>query len=181
MNKFHRNIFLNLLLALERVFINKSRASKVLLNIVHINSKWGKRDREVLYDAFYSIIRWKKKYEYYLMQSIGKSTNEIALKLSNLNKEHLLPQKPDKWGLTSKNVESYVNSLGNIFLIDIDLNTEMSNDTLDKKIKSLKKSSLLSIKEVYHNKEDIKWGKKEIEKRLDKITNAAWDSIWNID
>ena len=26
-----------------------------------------------------------------------------------------------------------------------------------------------------------KWGKKEIEKRLDKITNAAWDSIWNID
>ncbi len=122
-----------------------------------------------------------EKYEYYLMQSIGKSTNEIALKLSNLNKEHLLPQKPDKWGLTSKDVESYVNSLGNIFLIDIDLNTKMRNDALDKKIKLLKKSSLLSIKEVYHNKKDVKWGKKEIEERLDNITNAAWDSIWNID
>ena len=57
----------------------------------------------------------------------------------------------------------------------------MRNNTLDKKIKLLEKSSLLSIKEVYHNKKDVKWGKKEIEKRLDKITNAAWDSIWNID
>ena len=81
MNKFHRNIFLNLLHALERVFINKSRASKVLLNIIHINPRWGRRDREVIYDAFYSIIRWKKKYEFYLNEKVSLNVKNDIIKL----------------------------------------------------------------------------------------------------
>ena len=156
MNKFHRNIFLNLLLALERVFINKSRASKVLLNIVHINSKWGKRDREVIYDAFYSIIRWKKKYEYYLNEKISLNVKNDIIKLigvwailnnykvngqpelGNLNYEQIISNSKKK--ITENSI---LNSIPK-WIDEIGLK-ELPN-TWNKEIKSLNNKAKVSIR-----------------------------------
>ena len=156
MNKFHRNIFLNLLLALERVFINKSRASKVLLNIIHINSKWGKRDREVIYDAFYSIIRWKKKYEYYLNEKISLNVKNDIIKLigvwailnnykvngqpelGNLNYEQIISNSKKK--ITENSI---LNSIPK-WIDEIGLK-ELPN-TWNKEIKSLNNKAKVSIR-----------------------------------
>ena len=156
MNKFHRNIFLNLLLALERVFINKSRASKVLLNIVHINPKWGKRDREVIYDAFYSIIRWKKKYEFYLNEKISLNVKNDIIKLigvwtilnnykansqpelSNLNYKQIISNSKKK--ITENSI---LNSIPK-WIDEIGLK-ELPN-TWNKEIKSLNNKAKVSIR-----------------------------------
>ena len=85
-------------------------------------------------------------------------------------------------GFNKSEVKDYVNSLGNIFLIDIDLNRKMSNDKLDKKIKELKKSKLESVNFYVrkYNRKPFEWNKSEIDKRLNAIAKAGWENIWKI-
>ncbi len=123
-----------------------------------------------------------EKYEYYLWETKGKVSRELDIKLNSVNQEHLLPQQPKAWGLNKSEVKDYVNSLGNIFLIDVDLNRKMSNDKLDKKIKELKKSKLESVNFYVrkYNRKPFEWNKSEIDKRLNAIAKAGWENIWKI-
>ncbi len=161
-------------------------------NILKIYNEYVNEDS--FYEAFmelkysrigkkYNINRYiLEKYEYYLWETKGKVSRELDIKLNSVNQEHLLPQQPKAWGLNKSEVKDYVNSLGNIFLIDVDLNRKMSNDKLDKKIKELKKSKLESVNFYVrkYNRKPFEWNKSEIDKRLNAIAKAGWENIWKI-
>ena len=48
--------------ALYAILVDKKRASRILDQTVEQHPKWGARDRNLFYDAVYSILRWKIKY-----------------------------------------------------------------------------------------------------------------------
>ena len=123
-----------------------------------------------------------EKYEYYLWETKMKVSSELNINMSNVNQEHLLPQKPKLWGLDQKDVDSYVNSLGNIFLIDIQLNRRMQNDILEDKMVYLKQSKLESVNSLVrrYNRKNFDWNEKEIRDRLKSIADAAWNEIWKV-
>lgn len=50
--------------ALFDILQEKKRASRVLERSVEDHPKWGARDRNLLYNACFDIIRWKRKYNY---------------------------------------------------------------------------------------------------------------------
>ena len=124
-----------------------------------------------------------EKYEYFLWEIKGKVSNELEINFNNVNQEHLLPQNPQLWGFSKEDVSEYVNSIGNLFLIDIKLNRKMQNDVLIEKIKFLKKSKFESVNLLVKKFENEKfeWGKKEIDERTNSIADAAWNHIWKID
>ena len=49
--------------ALYEILEEKKRASRVLEQTVEAHPKWGARDRKLLYEAVYSILRWKRKFD----------------------------------------------------------------------------------------------------------------------
>ena len=81
MKKLHRNIFFGLIACLEKVFFQKTRASQALLKIINSNPKWGKRDRSTITDCFYSCIRWKSKYEYFIGEKFVVINQDDLIKL----------------------------------------------------------------------------------------------------
>lgn len=50
--------------SLYAILEEKKRASRVLERCVEDHPKWGARDRNLLYNACFEIIRWKRKYNY---------------------------------------------------------------------------------------------------------------------
>ena len=50
--------------SLFAILKEKKRASSVLVRCVEEHPKWGARDRNLLYNACFEIIRWKRKYNY---------------------------------------------------------------------------------------------------------------------
>ena len=161
--------------------------------IIDIYSEYVNKD--AFYESFlglkyssrgkpYKINRYiLEKYEYFLWEIKGKVSNELEINFNNVNQEHLLPQNPQLWGFSKEDVNEYVNSIGNLFLIDIKLNRKMQNDVLIEKIKFLKKSKFESVNLLVKKFENEKfeWGKKEIDERTNSIADAAWNHIWKID
>ena len=49
--------------ALYEILEEQKRASRVLEQTVEAHPKWGARDRKLLYEAVYSILRWKRKFD----------------------------------------------------------------------------------------------------------------------
>ena len=70
-----------LIACLEKVFFQKTRASQALLKIINSNPKWGKRDRSTITDCFYSCIRWKSKYEYFIGEKFVVINQDDLIKL----------------------------------------------------------------------------------------------------
>ena len=161
--------------------------------IIDIYSEYVNKD--AFYESFlglkyssrgkpYKINRYiLEKYEYFLWVIKGKVSNELEINFNNVNQEHLLPQNPQLWGFSKEDVSEYVNSIGNLFLIDIKLNRKMQNDVLIEKMKFLKKSKFESVNLLVKKFENEKfeWGKKEIDERANSIADAAWNHIWKID
>lgn len=161
--------------------------------IIDIYSEYVNKD--AFYESFlglkyssrgkpYKINRYiLEKYEYFLWEIKGKVSNELEINFNNVNQEHLLPQNPQLWGFSKEDVSEYVNSIGNLFLIDIKLNRKMQNDVLTEKMKFLKKSKFESVNLLVKKFENEKfeWGKKEIDERTNSIADAAWNHIWKID
>lgn len=48
--------------SLYSILVEKKRASRVLERCVEAHPKWGARDRNLLYNACFDILRWKRKY-----------------------------------------------------------------------------------------------------------------------
>tara|TARA_B100000035_G_scaffold9528_1_gene8125 strand:- start:1524 stop:3419 length:1896 start_codon:yes stop_codon:yes gene_type:complete len=161
--------------------------------IIDIYSEYVNKD--AFYESFlglkyssrgkpYKINRYiLEKYEYYIWEKNNKISRELDINLKNVNQEHLLPQNPQLWGFSKEDVSEYVNSIGNLFLIDIKLNRKMQNDVLIEKMKFLKKSKFESVNLLVKKFENEKfeWGKKEIDERANSIADAAWNHIWKID
>ena len=50
-----------IIMALDEILLHKKRAAKVLSKIVQQHPKWGARDRRVVYDFTFGILRWKRR------------------------------------------------------------------------------------------------------------------------
>ena len=68
------------------------------------------------------------KYENYLNDVIEKNID-----YDNVNIEHILPQKPESWGLSRSEIKGYIHKIGNLTLISKKLNSQMGNIELEKK------------------------------------------------
>lgn len=60
--------------SLYAILEEKKRASRVLERCVDDHPKWGSRDRKILYEACFSILRWKRKYSFLS----GSENNEFS-------------------------------------------------------------------------------------------------------
>ena len=108
-------------------------------------------------------------------------TNEKNINFNNVNIEHILPQKPEKWALSQSEVSSYVHLLGNLTLLHDGLNRTVGNDTLSKKLIHLKKSQLEITKDFIKNINDENtWGEEEIKERQTRFGKLAYNEIWKI-
>ncbi len=59
---FHQNMIEGLTAALYQIFIEEGHAEKVMANLLRSNPKWGSRDRRLLGEAGFELIRWKRLY-----------------------------------------------------------------------------------------------------------------------
>lgn len=72
MRLYHKNLLLGLHdILLENFFEPHKVAGHVLAKAFKNNKKWGKRDREVVATAFYDIIRWKNRLEFYMEEQLN--------------------------------------------------------------------------------------------------------------
>tara|TARA_B110000003_G_scaffold95572_2_gene97689 strand:- start:476 stop:2218 length:1743 start_codon:yes stop_codon:yes gene_type:complete len=115
------------------------------------------------------------KYENYLNDIIEKNID-----YDNVNIEHVLPQKPESWGLSRSEIKGYVHKIGNLTLISKKLNSQMGNIELEKKIPILKKSGLKINKVLINfiNKKNNKWTEDLITERSNMLSSLAYDEIW---
>lgn len=111
-----------------------------------------------------------------------KSSGEYKLNFNLINIEHILPQKPKKWGFTVEQVKPFVNSLGNLTLLSTIINSTIGNEVIQKKLPELKKSEIQITKEVVdiiENKNSI-WTEDMISDRLSELATISIDKIWKI-
>jgi uncharacterized protein with ParB-like and HNH nuclease domain len=115
------------------------------------------------------------KYENYLNDIIEKNID-----YDNVNIEHVLPQKPESWGLSRSEIKGYVHKIGNLTLISKKLNSQMGNIELEKKIPILKKSDLKINKVLINfiNKKNNNWTEDLITERSNMLSSLAYDEIW---
>jgi uncharacterized protein with ParB-like and HNH nuclease domain len=118
----------------------------------------------------------------YILEEVDKkkSSGEYKLDFDSINLEHILPQNPEKWGLTKSDVKEYVNNIGNITLLSIKLNSSIGNEVLIKKIPELKKSEIQITKEFCQSIEsDPEWNEAKINNRQQEIAKLALEHIWH--
>jgi uncharacterized protein with ParB-like and HNH nuclease domain len=75
----------------------------------------------------------------YLLAKLHEKGGGSALQLRReVHLEHVLPVKPAKWvsfNTKTRNIQDWIYSLGNMTLLEKELNTSIQNDVFDKKIK----------------------------------------------
>lgn len=62
MKRIHANQAEAIANALHTILVERKRASRTLEQTVEEHPKWGSRDRNLLYQATYHILRWKRKF-----------------------------------------------------------------------------------------------------------------------
>ena len=84
MELIHRNLLIGIHDSLQETFFEKNKyADKVIERLLKAHRKWGSEDRKVVSEIFYNIIRWKKRLEYYMGESV-KPTNVYKLIIAYL-------------------------------------------------------------------------------------------------
>ena len=81
------------------------------------------------------------------------------------NIEHILPQKPQSWGLTLEDISDYVDNIGNLTLIQKQLNSKMGNKPFSEKLPLLKSSEIKVNSTVEEFLEDGQWTEVSIRNR----------------
>ena len=81
------------------------------------------------------------------------------------NIEHILPQKPQSWGLTLEDISDYVDNIGNLTLIQKQLNSKMGNKPFSEKLPLLKSSEVRVNSTVEEFLEDGQWTEVSIKNR----------------
>ena len=110
-----------------------------------------------------------------------QSTNEYAIDFKNVNIEHILPQKPQNWGLTQLQVKPYVHLLGNLTLLDESYNKTIGHEALSVKLIHLRESQLEITKDFVNRlSDDNTWSENEIRERQARFGKLAYEVIWKI-
>lgn len=107
---------------------------------------------------------------------------EKTIDFDTVNIEHILPQKPESWGLSRNEVKNYVNLIGNLTLINSSLNTQMGNRMLSNKIELLEKSKIklnqILIKILNENQNE--WNERLIIERSNVLGEIAFHEVWKL-
>ena len=96
------------------------------------------------------------------------------------NIEHILPQKPQAWGLTEDEIEDYVNNIGNLTLIQKQLNSRMGNKPFDEKLPLLNSSEIRINSTIEQFLDDGKWVEKSIQERANHLGSICDNATINI-
>lgn len=129
----------------------------------------------------------------YILQKIDShlmNSNELSHNIRELSIEHILPQNPVHWGLTSEQVENYVHNIGNLTLLDRRINGRANNYRLIQqdengtevgKLLTYESSELnITIKLVERiRNNDNNWNEESIVERTNYFADLAFDEIWN--
>ena len=110
----------------------------------------------------------------YVLNKIERRQNKNAI-LTNVSIEHIYPECPK----TKKEEDTkWIPNIGNLVLLDRDLNSEIGNEGFKKKReKVLGKSNLLTTKDVFKRNEQ--WDYTNIEKRNQELRSLLYGPIWN--
>lgn len=114
---------------------------------------------------------------------LAGGTGELKIDPQQVNIEHVLPQKPELWELTTDDVKDYVNCIGNLTLLSKRLNSKAQNHPIKKKLKHLMGSELAITKDLVEFISDHgnKWDEDLINLRGQKIAELSFDEIWKIE
>lgn len=121
----------------------------------------------------------------YILNEINgfmEETREYKIAFSNVNVEHVLPQKPDKeWGLSVAEIKPYVNLIGNLTLVDKKINSKIGNKIIKDKLPELEKSKLPITKKVVEQikEKKTKWDRESILQRQKELAEIAYTKIWD--
>lgn len=133
---------------------------------------------EEFYNSFCTFKPKTKQYVRYILLTIHEyhdKNREINRNFNNVNIEHIMPNTLSKAWKIDKNIhEKYLWRLGNLALLDENLNKKISNQSFEEKKKRYKDSI------IYPNQElttYTKWTSLEIEDRQKKLAKLALE-IW---
>jgi hypothetical protein len=121
----------------------------------------------------------------YYLRSLERTAEEqpnpefvVIEEAAIVNLEHIMPTAPSaEWpNATERDIESHGNRLGNLLLLQADLNAKIDRHDFDTKKKAYKKSSIQLTSHVASAK---KWGIKQIEDRQ-KVLAAYAVKTWKI-
>jgi len=122
----------------------------------------------------------------YILGKINRhlqSTQELEINYSDINIEHVLPQKPNEdWGLSKNDIKGYVHLLGNLTLIDKRINSTAQNYPIKEKINYFNKSTLEVTKNLvrFIEDNDFSWSEEVIEARQRYLGELALNQVWHI-
>jgi uncharacterized protein with ParB-like and HNH nuclease domain len=125
----------------------------------------------------------KSDYKNYFFEKIEHFEKRNILNFEETSIEHIMPQTltsdwKNELGENYKEIhEKYLNTLGNLTLLNLGDNSEISNNSFKFKLEFIKKQSSYSLNEYFKNNSFENWSKEEIEKRSENISNLCL-GIW---
>jgi len=141
-----------------------------------------KFSEKVVYSPRKKTARDLVKYVLLKVNSAMQPTREIQIDETQVNIEHVLPQDPtEHWGLTKKDVASYVNSIGNLTLLDQRLNSRGGNKPFEIKSEVLSESQIKMNEQLVTEMAKANgWTKDLILSRGERLADYAWEHVWHI-
>ena len=114
----------------------------------------------------------KKLLQYVLAKLDSYHSNGLAVDYDKMTIEHLAPQHP-KDGSPLGNV-GYI---GNLILVNQELNSQLDNRSFTKKLEILKASRVWIDKQISSSKD---WGNEDIEDRSKNLAKLAYEKVWQL-
>jgi uncharacterized protein with ParB-like and HNH nuclease domain len=116
----------------------------------------------------------QKKLVQYILAKIDLYHQEgLPIDYEQMTIEHLAAQKPKVRGIG----ENCIGQLGNLLLVNSDLNAKLANKPFEEK-KPILQSSRVWVDDNIVNASS--WGEQEIEGRTKELANIAYEAIWKV-
>ncbi|MCD2501107.1 DUF262 domain-containing HNH endonuclease family protein [Clostridium sp. NSJ-145] len=159
-----------------------------ILNRIKENSPNDEEFKSVLIDRVWErneITNYTlRKYEFELLPN-HNSMDYILKDRQDVHIEHIMPENfnsawQNQLGISDKKgtYDVFVKKLGNLVLLDADINTAVKDSLFNVKKELYKDSTLLQTKELLDNY--TTWNIEDIRSRTDKLANKFLE-IWNLD
>lgn len=159
--------------------IDKEKKHRIINELVlYLEEKLPNKDMFVTnFDKklyFLSNLPKQKALVQYALNKIERKTNSNAV-LIQTSLEHIYPEKHDNWSLLKN--PNLIQNIGNIVLLDQDLNSAIGNKIYDLKKQSIiSKSHIISTKNVFSA--HTQWSDEEILQRRNCLIDELYSNIW---
>jgi uncharacterized protein with ParB-like and HNH nuclease domain len=112
--------------------------------------------------------------KYILMKIYNSNSTGITADAEQMTMEHLAPENPSKKGAL---LAEQVASIGNLILLNQDLNNKLANKSFSDKVALLANSHVWLDPIISSAKQ---WGSEEIEKRTKLLAEDAYEKVWAV-